>query len=177
MHCDQKSSLMKEKLQNFIALGNTTEAIKQLRAMAPALDEGLRDEILLQSNRFEIYSREKRNGTLSHEEENIQLARITDALLSIIQRLPDEVPWTPARQVKAMKWGGILIGIITVLAAIAVLSGYDLQNLVKPEKPPIQQNTQGDQSPAVIGDEVEINYGNDWGEEENSEKPDSTQKQ
>ena len=168
---------MKEKLQHFIALGHTAEAIQQLRALSPALEDNLKAEILLQSARFETYSRDKRKGTLSQEEENLQLARINDALLEIIQRLPAEIPWVPSQQINAMKWGGSAIGLITVLAAIAVLSGYDLQDMIRRDAPSIQQETQGDQSPAVVGDEVEINYGNDWGEEQGNEKKDSTLKQ
>lgn len=168
---------MKEKLQNFIALGNTAEAIKQLRGLAPGLDESLRDEILLQSGRFERYAREKRIGLLSHEEENIQLSKINDALLSIIQRLPDDIPEFVTGNTNAMKWSGILIGIITVLAVIAVISGKGLKNIITSEPPPVHQETKGDQSPAVIGDDVKINYGDNWEEDQTEEKPDSTQKQ
>jgi hypothetical protein len=63
------------------------------------------------------------------------------------------------------------------LAAIAELSGYNLRDLINPPKPSIQQETQGDQSPAVIGDDVQLNYSNDWEKEDAPEKKDSTQKQ
>ncbi|PHN04304.1 hypothetical protein [Flavilitoribacter nigricans] len=169
---------MKEKLQNFIALGNTAEAIQQLRALKPALGESLQNEITLQSARFESYSRDRRNGVLSNEEENIQLARINDALLGIIQQLPAEIPGIPSRKTSAMKWGGIIVGAITLLAAIAELSGYSLRDLFQADTPPpIQQETHGNQSPAVIGDDTEINYNNNWGDEAEEEKADTTQKQ
>lgn len=85
-----------------------------------------------------------------------------------------------------LKWSGIIVGVVTFLAAVAELSGYSVRDLfggTESEKlgptistEEIEQKTEGDQSPAVIGNEVKINYGDDWDQLEEETPKDSTEK-
>ena len=197
---------MKQKLQNLLADGKTGKVIRHLRALMPSLDEELKEEILMQSSRFEALNKDRRNGILSHDQETIQLAKINAALLSIIDRLPGEVSSPALHKRRVVKWGGIVVTAITLLAAIAEFSGYSLRDIFIKEKEPviqetsppqepnrkettplptnsddlniqaesIQQKTEGDQSPAVIGKDVSINYGKDSGLGSEEEKQDTT---
>ena len=208
---------MKQKLKDLLADGETSKAIRQLRALASSLDEDLEAEILMQSNRFEGLNKEKRSGRLSHEQEMVQLAKINEALLGVIKDLPKKATVRGSNTKSILKWVGIMLIAVGLLVSIPKMGGYSLKDLFKKEQAPeqleqgsnpgqpkpttqelkqepispaarnsndfkiqtesIEQKTEGDQSPAVIGDEVQINYGGDWDLEEGEEKQDTTKKQ
>jgi len=138
---------MKKKLQQLIAEGKTKKAIQLLLVNTEKLDE--HKEVLLQSSRYETYEKNKNIGVLSFDEANISLAKINDALVDIIKKLPNEEnvnnklkeeksptinkeTTNVENEKKTSTWkivGAALLTAITVLAGIAEFSGYNLKDL------------------------------------------------
>ena len=76
-------------MHRLIALGKTKKAIGELlRITAESQLTDLYEETLLQSARYETYSKDKRLGTSDSESQEIVIARINEALLQIIDQLP-----------------------------------------------------------------------------------------
>ncbi len=80
---------MKQHLRTLIATGKTKQAIQQLLNYTQTLsDQDLQQEIIMQSARFEDYQKANRLGTSTAEDNRLSQARINQALLDIIDRLP-----------------------------------------------------------------------------------------
>jgi len=144
-------------------------------------NEQLRSDATLQSGRFKGLEKQRLNSTISQEEVHLQGARIRQALLQIIQNLSDD--WTlegmgntpvyaaSLSNANWKKYAAYFVAAIALLAAIAELSGYSLKDVftkndtteipaaIQPPAP--KANTTGDNSPAIITDDgdVNINYG------------------
>ena len=83
---------MKKELQDLIAQGKISQALRQLLILSEQLkDEDLREEILLLSARYNEYEKGRQQDTTTLEEQRISIARINAALLFVIRRLPAEV--------------------------------------------------------------------------------------
>ena len=82
---------MKEKLQQLIAEGKTCHAIKELLEITVQIeDHEFRQEVILLSSRYELYERNRHQGTSSAEFQSTFINRITQALLKLIEQLPDD---------------------------------------------------------------------------------------
>lgn len=79
---------MVKSLKKLLADGKTQSVINRLRSIAIFLDKEIKDDILLISSRYKTYLRDKNRGELSIENQQVQLATINTALLSIINQLP-----------------------------------------------------------------------------------------
>ena len=192
---------MKLELRKLLADGGTAKVINKLRSISPFLKKDLEDEILLLSSRFRTFLKAKNRGQLSSEQQEIQLAKINDALLVTINELPEGLVSPITSKRKTLKLIGVLVALITFLAAVAEFSGYSLRdifdkkqentnapnkdlfkvkqnldatkkldksneaiplkknNALNLENSSINQETSGDQSSVVIGNDVNINYG------------------
>ena len=169
-----------------------------LQKVVPALfflanhykEEQLHNQATLQSGRLKALEKEKIDGTLSHEEEHLQTAKIRQALLQIIQGLPDD--WTldgmedapgslaAPPKVTWKKYAAYIVAFVAFLAGIAEFTGYSVRDLFQKKEPtetPAEKHppapsvsTSGGNSPAIITDDgdVNINYG------ETQSKKDST---
>ncbi len=183
----------KEILLNWLANDDLQKVFQGLFSLADKYsDELLRHSTTFQSGRQKNFETQRINGTISHEEETLQSAKIRDALLQIIKNTPDDwildeiknspvlIPVTPKMNWK--KYIAYFVAVVAVLAGIAELSGYSLrdifwknekmENSTLPRPPAPSAETSGENSPAVItrdGD-VHINYG------ESIVKKDSTNK-
>lgn len=107
---------MKERLRQSLALGNTKKVIKELLLLSKKLEnQDLRDEIILQSSRFELYSKRIRIGTMNNEERNLIIANINNALIQIIDRLPDSQKQSKQQQfLKKFTIAIVCIGLIFI---------------------------------------------------------------
>ncbi len=135
---------MKENLKKQLAQNKTKQVIQQLLTLISHLeDQELHNEVILQSARFEKYERANRLGISSYEEEGISIAKINQALLSIINQLPNEsdesIPSNPNLKKEKknpdikknwQKWALAISGIIAVMAGIAEFTGYNLRDMV-----------------------------------------------
>ncbi len=172
----------KEILLNWLANDNLQKVLQGLFSLAGKYrDELLRDKTTFQSGRQKNLETQRINSTISHEEEALQSAKIRDALLQIIKNIPDDwildeiknlpTPISVASKMKWKKYIAYFAAVVAVLAGIAELSGYSLrdifgknekmENSTLPQPPVPNVSTSGDNSPAVItrdGD-VNINYG------------------
>ena len=142
-------------------------------------DEPLRNHATFQSGRWKALEKQKRNGTLSNEEEHLQTAKIREALLHILQDLPGE--WASdgleniytSLDLPSMrnwkKYAAYITAAIALLAGIAEFSGDSLRDMFG-QKAPTEQpatafspdsapkaSTQGDQSPALITHDGDVN--------------------
>lgn len=97
--------MTKRELNNLIAQGKPQMAIKELLLLSKALkDQGLNDEIVLQSARYEKYAEANRMGTSTTEEGDVSIAKINKALLDIIAKLPeDKLPKAATKQEKVVE--------------------------------------------------------------------------
>ncbi|MCO6488490.1 MAG: hypothetical protein J5I98_08740 [Phaeodactylibacter sp.] len=137
---------MKQRLRQLIAKGKAQKAIQDLLHLTQRLDEGeLHEEVVMLSARYEQHARSERLGIATKEENKVSLAAINNALLGIINRLPeskqmgieeddafdnviDEIShsnrkWRP--------WVAVALVLFGVLAAMAHLAGYGLNSLFK----------------------------------------------
>lgn len=172
----------KRVLLDYLAQDEIPKVLKGLLTLANAhKDEQLRNSATFQSGRVKALEKQRINGTLSHEEDHVQSAKIRDALLQILKDLPDE--WTIGEigneaasfavesKRNWKKYAAYLTAAVALMAGIAELSGYSVRDLFGkkettelPVSPPPQgpsASTKGANSPAVIthdGD-VNINYG------------------
>lgn len=90
---------MKQILKNLIAEGKTQQTIQQLLEISKNLeDTDLQQHIISQSSFYSKYKQEQLSGTRSVEQEDIALAKINQALLSIIEQLPEGTAITPSKQ-------------------------------------------------------------------------------
>lgn len=161
-------------------------------------DEQLRDNATFQSGRLKALEKQRINGTISQEEDYLQTAKIRQAILQIVQALPED--WTLdgmdrpldshsfLSKINWKKYVAYFAAAIVILAGIAELSGYSLGAIFQKNdtteipseiKPPAPKaSTKGDNSPAVITDEgdVNINYGEPKPKEDSASTPKIPQK-
>jgi len=127
------------------------------------------------------------NDTIAQEEYHQETNRLKKALLNLINDLPDD--WTlegsdsllKSSKISWKKYIAYLTAAVALLAGVAELSGYSIRDIfhqgeptetpVKVEPPASKVSTTGDNSPAVITDDGDVNIG--YGE--TATKKDSTQ--
>ena len=138
---------MKKQLQELISQGKTNKAIQGLLEYSEQKNnDELREEVLIQSSRFELYSKEKRQGTSSLRELNTSIAKINQSLLYLINQIPDEIlplndeevedhnihpPNKPQESGKRFNWKQFFLAasaFLGILAGIAEFSGYSLRD-------------------------------------------------
>lgn len=144
-------------------------------------DEQLQNNATFQSGRLKALEKHKINGTLSHEEDHLQSAKIRQALLQIIQGLPDNwilvgmkdapVSLAASSKINWKKYAAYVAALVALLAGIAELTEHSVRDIfqkkdtteIPAETHPTAPNasTTGDNSPAVITNDgdVDINYG------------------
>ncbi len=84
------STHSKANLRKLIAQNKTRQAIDILFEMTKSsADRDLHQEVIMQSAKLEKLEADKRKGILSFEEQNLSKARINDALLQIVDKIPD----------------------------------------------------------------------------------------
>lgn len=83
---------MKQRLKKLIAEGNTPRAIKELLVVTEKLSNtDLYQQIITQSAFFSNHTQKTLSGTISNEQERLEIAKINKALLILIDKLPDDV--------------------------------------------------------------------------------------
>lgn len=114
--------ITKLHLKDLIANGKTEQAIEQLLKISSQLDKDLQEDILIQSAKFKTYQKERLQGTTSKEELHILLIQINQALIAIINDLPEGnlIIITNNRK-KTYKWGISVAVIICLLVIVAEL--------------------------------------------------------
>ena len=167
---------------NWLANDDLKKVFQGLFSLAEKYkDEQLHINTSFQSGRLKALEEKRIKNLISLNDEHIETAKIRNALMSIIQNLPDD--WTleerenmsiaSASQFKSKwkKYAAYFAAAIALLAGIAELSGYNLRdifqkngntatpNQIQPSTP--KASTTGENSPAIITDEgnVNINYG------------------
>ncbi|MCB9292152.1 MAG: hypothetical protein H6559_03320 [Lewinellaceae bacterium] len=79
---------MRENLERLLAKGKTNRVLHELLKIEELIqNEDIKEEILLQSARYESYLKEKRLGTSKIEDQEISIMKINEALLFIIKQL------------------------------------------------------------------------------------------
>ena len=110
---------IKNELRTLIAQGKTRKAIKQLLRITGKLeDKDLYNDVVFQSSRYEEYLKNKMKGTLSNEALDIALGRVNEALLEIIDRLPDEAKAFSFNTTQLVGWG--ILGALIVIAIVFI---------------------------------------------------------
>ncbi|MBK8490433.1 MAG: hypothetical protein IPL49_05865 [Saprospirales bacterium] len=112
---------MKQRLFKLLGEGKTKQVIQELLRITQGQDD-LHQEVIMQSSRFEEYSKIKRSGITNLEEETVFLSRINKALLEIIDKLPEKVQpqsWKLRQRIAGLATlvaiiGGIIWGLITL---------------------------------------------------------------
>jgi Effector-associated domain 11 len=151
----------KIELFDFIAQGKTRHVIKLLLTITKALsDSDLKHEIIIVSNKYETLSKEQRLGTISNENFHISNAKVNNTLFQIIEKLPNQKFEVQSRLIintPKIKIGHYIIAIIVLVLTITM--GISFFDTIK---------TSGDNSPAVKGENIHIEYGADWDSKEES---------
>jgi hypothetical protein len=184
----------KQILLDWLAKNELKKVFQGFFFLAEKYKDGqLRSNTAFQSGRLKSLENQWLTGTISQEEEHLQSAKIREALLHIIQGLPDDwtldgmenAPPSFAASSKSnwKKYAVSFAAVIAVMAGIAELSGYSISDIfhkketteipAKIQPPAINLSTTGDNSPAIITNDgdVNINYG------EPKPKADSTNNQ
>ncbi len=102
---------MQSSLKSLLADGKIKQVIEQLLLHSKS-DEDLHNEAVALSARFRKYNREKHGNTASSEELNIELNRIQNAALDLIDRLPEKTSMERLKKTKVGEtsaYKGILI--------------------------------------------------------------------
>ncbi|MEM6963319.1 MAG: hypothetical protein AAF573_01050 [Bacteroidota bacterium] len=139
-------SSLKEKLKDQIVQGKLDQAIQTLLENSKN-DSDFHNQVVHLSSRYASLKQEKLQGILSSANSNLQQNQITNALLALINQLPDEstasgdlttrshtttekiTPSDDPKNTPWKKWVVIAGGIIAALAGIAEISGYSLRDL------------------------------------------------
>jgi Effector-associated domain 11 len=109
----------KTQLKQQIADGKTRQSIETLLTLTTATD--LYDDVVLQSSRFKQVMRDKHQNTMDSETIRIELAKINNALLDIIDRL-DAAEKRPANFFDWLQAHKMLVA-GTIGIAVAVIIG------------------------------------------------------
>ena len=145
---------MKEYLLGLISQGKTKETLQELLRLTSQLEnKSYYEEAVAQSARYESYLKGSRLGTISDRDNNISLAQINQALIELIQQLPDSEQerkssaetteqddatflnnTSPAKRI--LKWIGMIGVILAIPAAIVQISGYSLKDIFNDEEEP-----------------------------------------
>jgi len=170
----------KPALLNWLAEDDLQKVFQGLFFLANKYkDEELHNDATLQSGRFKALEKQRLNSTISQDEDHLQRAKIRQALLQIIHGLSDD--WTlegmentpvsaaAPSKINWKKYAAYFSAAIAFLAGIAEFSGYSLRNIFKDNEvteqpaatiPPSQKvTTYGRNSPAVIINDGDFNYG------------------
>lgn len=120
---------MKETLRNLLAHDKTERAIKMLLACIPRLeDRDLKNDIIIQSGKYGEYEKQKRRGTASDEELEIFLSKIREAILSLIDHLPDDlappVPKIPSPKPGKLNLSRPLIWSLFLIVPVGLLISF-----------------------------------------------------
>lgn len=140
----------KKQLQALLASGRTTSVVEHLESVSQKVeDTDLKNEIILVSGKFNSFKRDKRSGVLNKEQEETQLAKINNALLEIINSLPEKkgVVHNIVNN-RFAKWG-TFVTTIAVLAGLAEITGITLKDIFSKDTPSehnitIQEDTQNE---------------------------------
>ena len=111
--------LHKTTIRNHIAAGNTKRAFRLLLSHTGHKEgEGLHDEIVHLSNRFQRYLQAKRQGLIPREVQETEINQINQALLELLEQVPERVYKTrnPSHKILA-------IVAILIVVSILLLSG------------------------------------------------------
>lgn len=81
---------MKQGLENLIAEGNTQKVIATVQSLTP-LNTELKNELALLSNRFQQNEKQHRLNIIDIQDYRTETNRINYALLSVIERLLEDV--------------------------------------------------------------------------------------
>lgn len=131
---------MKKKIRNLISKGKTKEAIQELIIYSNSTNnKDFQREMILQSVRYEKYNESNRAGITTEEENRVNLIKINDALLTIMDRfLDDSIALGRSnnefnlKEFFSQNWRrGIifLVFFIVTIFFISKLTGYNLGNL------------------------------------------------
>jgi len=127
----------KAQLKEQIVQGNLKSVLQVLLSSS----EGeLHNQVVHLSSRLSDLTNKTNKGILSEEQTNLERNRIANALLALVEELPDNLVLkdieefkehlTPNRtSINWKKWLGIAVGLIAALAGIAELSGYSLRDV------------------------------------------------
>lgn len=189
----------KQILLDWLAKNELKKVLQGLSFLAEKYkDEQVRNNTASQSGRLKFLENQWTAGTISQEEYHLQAARLREALLNLINDLPDD--WTldgmenaPASFGSSSKsnfiwYATYFVTAVTIMAGIAELSGYSVRDLlnqretteqpVKTSPSPSNASTTGSQSPAIITDEgdVNISYGEPASKQDSTHIPKIPQK-
>lgn len=130
----------KQILLHHLAQDDLPKVLKGLMFLADKYkDEQVRNNATFQSGRLKALEKQIISGTLSQEEEHLQSAKIREAILHIIQGLPDD--WTLGGMENApasfnssskrnwKKYAAIIVIILLIVAVILELLGYKISGL------------------------------------------------
>lgn len=151
-------NISKSELIDLIAQGETQVAIDALLVLISKIGEKeLQAEVVLLSGKFARYKRAKRVGTSTYENQDHSISKINDALIEIIEELPQEqdeglAPINPPLHSKGLGQLLLLFSLLLFLLLIAVFPLPPLENI----------ETWGPHSPAIKGENVSIEYHGDW---------------
>lgn len=127
--CPNKQSLtnliaamsQKQILSNLLAENKIAQVITQLLSITKS-DDDLNGEVTQISARFQQNENQRRLNLADSDEINREYAKIRNALLSIINRLPDSSGVLPV--VKKQNWlaiGAFIVGLIAIVANIGTI--------------------------------------------------------
>ena len=123
---------MNKHIQELVSQGDQDIALKKLlRATKRLENPKFHQEAVHLSSRWEANEKEKRLGTISSEDHSVTQAQITEAILELAKRLPEnsKAGFQSILKTKWAKWSGAIVVLIGVLAGLAELSGYSLKDL------------------------------------------------
>lgn len=172
----------KQILLNWLAEDDLQKVVKGLFFLADKYkDEQLLNDATFQSGRLKALEKQRINDIIPLDDNHLQAAKGRDALIKIIQSLNNDwslngmenVPPTFPESSK-MNWKIHTLYIAIAISFLIGITGflvYSISNFfeqkepteqtVKPSSPNQKVSTSGENSPAVITDDgdVEINYG------------------
>lgn len=116
--------LSKSELRNLIGKDKTQQVIDDLLEITKSLEDNeLHNEVVLQSSKFKKYQKRGRKGISTFENQDISISRIEDALIQIIDNLPNDLKKTPTeielKQKKKSIWTYVVL--LTVLLAVLLV--------------------------------------------------------